>query len=482
MRAQIFTIWLVLFVLGSMAAPLFELAPTLYLKLGLVLVVSSFLIYPRRFLFATIFGVGLLFLSIGTFQAREMKLVAQNDAISRQKIEALGYVSEVPTTNEYGQTIIITLQKINDLPENAKVKIYAPTYPKLIYGQIIRFETTVKPYGEKKWRLLKDGLIGEASLTDYTIVGTEQSPSVMAKGWLFNFRSSFNDAISRSLPAAESGLASGLILGEKALLTPEITRQLQISGTTHIIALSGYNITIILSLFVFLREKLSRLANLLVPIGFILAFVVMTGGAPSLIRAAIMGFMPLLAAYLGREGDSFISILFSASIMIAFNPFLTLFDVGFQLSFVALAGMIYLAPILARFLTGLPKYSGPLSETVGAQIAAMPLLAYYFGSVSLISPLSNLVILSFVPLGMLVSFLVGLLGIIWQTLASFIAIPSFVVLHAINLLIALFGDLPAASKSVKIENPLWMLLVYFVLFDFWLLFSKTKRVASQVFD
>lgn len=479
MRARIFTIWLILFVIGSMVAPLFEVAPQIYLILGLVFVAGSFLIFARLYFFAVIFGVGLFLISISAFQSREAGLVHQNEVISFQKVEIVGYVADVPTTNEFGQSTTLIIQKLNEVPENAKLKIYAKAYPKLTYGQILRFETKVKPYGDKKWRLVKDAFIGEANVGNYSSIGTEQGPSAVVRGWLFALRSRFNETIAQSLPAAESGLASGLILGEKALITPEVTRQLQISGTTHIIALSGYNITIVLGLFVFFEKKWSRLTKLLVPIGFILAFVVMTGGAASLIRAAIMGFMPLLAAYLGRESDSFIAIMTSAAVMILFNPFLALFDVGFQLSFAALAGMIYLAPLISRLLTTLPDYlSGPLAETTGAQLAAMPLLAYYFGSVSLISPLANLVILSLVPVGMLVAFIIGLSGMIWQVLANFVAIPSYVLLHGINSLIGFFGSLPAASKSIKIENPTWILLAYFLLFDLWLIFKKTKVVVE----
>jgi len=370
----------------------------------------------------------------------------------------------------------VKLTSVNGFTENVKIKVYAPSFPKFGQGQVIRFETKVKPYGEKKWRLAKDGYAGEANLGEYEITGKESGLPATVKGWLFGLRVKFNEAISYSLPAAEGGLGSGLILGEKALITPEVTRQLQISGTTHIIALSGYNITIILGLFVFLEGKLSRFLRVLVPLLFIILFVVMTGGAASLVRAAIMGFMPLLAIYLGRESDSFIAILLSATIMILFNPLLALYDVGFQLSFAALAGMIYLAPIIARVLTKSPDYvAGPLSETIGAQLAAMPLLAYYFGSVSLISPISNLVILSLVPIGMIVAFSIGLAGMIWQVFASFVAIPGFVVLALINHLIAFFGSIPAASRTVKIENPAWILIMYFLLFDMWLVLTKVRR-------
>lgn len=479
MRARIFTIWLLLYIIGSLVAPLFEMAPNTYLVLGLVLVAGSLLIYSRRYFFAVTFAVGLFLLSISAFQYKEADLVHKNEVISAQKVEIVGTVSGIPTVNEFGQTIILNIETINKLPEKAKLKVYAPTYPKYTQGTILSFVTQVKPYGDKKWRLAKDGFVGEANLGEVILVGTEKGFLAIVKGWLFAVRVRFNDAIAHSLPAAESGLASGLILGEKALITPEVTRQLQISGTTHIIALSGYNITIILGLFVFLRGRLSREAALLVPLAFIISFVVMTGGAASLVRAAIMGFMPLIASYLGRENDSFIAILFSATIMIIFNPFLALFDVGFQLSFAALAGMIYLAPIFSKLLVKLPSYLAvPLAETTGAQLAAMPLLAYYFGSVSLISPLANLLILSLVPLGMLTAFAIGLAGIIWQGLANFVAIPGYVVLHAINMLVAFFGSIPAASKSFKIDNPVWMLLVYFFIFDLWLILKD--RIWKKV--
>jgi len=476
MRARIFTIWLIAYVLGSMVAPFFELSPKLYMYLGLGLLVGSFSIYRMRYAYSIIFALGLMLISIASFQVREISLVHKNDVISAQKVAITGSVVGIPTTNEFGQTISLLMLTVNELPENAKLKIYAPAYPAFQQGQILRFETTVKPYGEKKWRLAKDGYIGEASLNEYRVVGNEVGPKAVILGALFGLRARFNDAISSSLPAAEGGLASGLILGEKARITPEVTRQLQISGTTHIIALSGYNITIILGLFVIFRRKLSRVANLLVPLIFIFAFVIMTGGSASLVRASIMGFMPLLAVYLGRESDGFIAILFSATLMIVVNPFLALYDVGFQLSFIALVGMIYLAPIIGHLLQHFPgEISRPLAETSGAQLAAIPILAFYFGSISLISPISNLVILALVPVGMLTAFMIGLAGLLWQGLANFVAIPGYVILHVINLLIGFFGSIPAASQSIKIENPVWIFLAYFLLFDIWLLANKVRR-------
>ncbi len=476
MRARIFAVWLISFILGSMVAPWFESMPSIYLNLGLLLVVCALLVYAKRYVFGLLFGIGLFLLAISLFQTKEQLLVEQNKSLINKESNFVGVVSDIPTKNEFGQTIELKVYTINSAEKSMRLKAYLGHYPEVTFGQTIKFDGVVKPFEDKKWRLIKDGFAGEINVKAYTLTAARNDSLIIVKGWLFSVRNAFNSSIQRSLPSAESGLASGLILGEKALITPEVTRQLQISGMTHIIALSGYNITIILGLFLLFSKKLSRLAKLVVPITFILIFTVMTGGAASLVRAAIMGFMPILASYLGRESDSFIAILFSAVIMLIFNPFLALYDVGFQLSFAALAGMIYLAPLIQKLVTGLPEYiSFPFAETIGAQLAAMPLISYYFGMISLISPVSNIVILALVPLGMFVSFIIGLTGIFSQLLANVFAIPGYVVLHGINLLISFFGSLPAASQNIKIENPIWIFLIYFILFDIWLLLYKVRR-------
>jgi competence protein ComEC len=267
------------------------------------------------------------------------------------------------------------------------------------------------------------------------------------------------------LPAEEAGLASGLILGEKALISAELKRNLQVSGTTHIIALSGYNITIILGLFAFLKTKASRLMNLIIPTVFILSFVVMTGAAASIVRAAIMGFMPIFARYIGRPANNIMAILVSAFLMLLFNPYLALYDVGFQLSFMAMVGLMYIGPLIHGLFPKQNSLTLILAETLSAQIAVLPLIIFNFGVVSVISPFSNLSILLLVPVGMFVSFLTGFSGIFHPLLRKLASLAAFPLLKVINFLVSFFGGLPFASFQYTVTNPIWVFVMYFVIFD-----------------
>jgi len=207
----------------------------------------------------------------------------------------------------------------------------------------------------------------------------------------------------------------------------------------------------------------------------------MTGASASIVRAGIMGFMPLLARYLGRSSNSFVAILVSAFIMTLLNPFIVLYDIGFQLSFMALCGMLYLGPLISVWLGWLPNgIRFILAETLGAQIATLPLLLFYFGTVSIVSPISNLVILALVPFGMLAAFFVGLMGIFLPIIAQLIAIPSYFLLHIFYLLINYFGSLPYASTQLKIDNPVWLIITYVVILD--IIFMSRKYIKKMKHD
>ena len=479
MRAKIFVIWMLCFLLGALIAPFFEVDPAWWLIICLILAINSFLLYQKRYLWATVIGLAFIFLSIYQYQNQFLDYTILNTKFAGAKNEYIGSVGGIPTQVEHGKKVSIDLQAVNDREQKGKITIYTKDFPTVKFSEIINFQAKLKPYGTTKNRLIKDRIIGEASVTKFEKIGENRTWEYRFKGWLFGIRQSFNEVIRKNLPQKEASLASGLILGEKSFISPEFNRALQNSGTSHIIALSGYNITIILSLFILFQRGFSRRLNLILPLLFIIFFVVMTGASASIVRAGIMGFMPIIARYLGRSSNSFIAILFSASLMVFINPFIVLYDVGFQLSFTALCGMLYLGPIVARLFSSLPETTKLiLSETVGAQLAALPLLVFYFGRVSIISPISNLIILSLVPLGMLVSFLVGVFGLFMPWLAPIVSIPGYILLHLFYILINFFGNLPFASYQFKINSVVWLVVSYLLIIDLLLAdrkYSRTER-------
>jgi competence protein ComEC len=382
-------------------------------------------------------------------------------------------VNDIPIDTEHGQMVRVKLLE----SKRYEAILYFNDKREIEFGDLLRFEGKVKLFNqEKKANLIKQKVIGEISANKIELIGRAEGFSV--KGLLFMIRTRMNKSLARLLPSKEAGLASGLILGEKSKISPDTKRFLQASGTSHIIALSGYNITIILGLFLLLRNRFSRMVNLLVPFFFAALFVIMTGASASIVRAGIMGFMPALARFLGRPKNNIIALFLSAAVMVALNPYLLLFDVGFQLSFAAMIGLTYLTPIIQTKINSKLLAFQIFSETLAAQLAVLPLIIYYFGQVSIISPVSNLIILSLVPLGMLVSFVIGLAGIISPLAGQIIAIPGFVILRLFYILIGFFGSLPFASIRLNFEQPIWIFVLYFLIFDLFFFLKKAGRPAS----
>jgi len=208
-----------------------------------------------------------------------------------------------------------------------------------------------------------------------------------------------------------------LCLNPSILSALEIKEAFNKTGTTHILAISGYNIMIIswavLSLLVYFFKR--RTAFWL-SVAIIILFTILTGASSSVVRASIMGLLLLFANGYGRLYDPKNSIILAGVAMIWSNPFALVFDIGFQLSFVAVIGLMYLYPRIDSKLKKLPKL-GNLKEmflmTLSAQIAVAPLLIYYFKNFSLVSLLANILILPFLPAAMFIGFISGLAGVIF---------------------------------------------------------------------
>ncbi len=476
MKAKVLLIWLIAYLLGCLLGYILPVYGEMYLVLGVILCSASLLVFRKTYIFAVIFALGVLAISVWNFQTRVGIFSAKNELASKNQILLQIRVDDLPQKALHGDKVRFVIVGGHDRLVGSKFNGYLASSMGIHYGDVFDAEIKLGKYkSETKWRMIDMGVIGESSVNRYTKIGVDRGFWVRFKWVLLSFRQGLNESISSLLPEREAGLASGIILGEKALVSAEMVQMLKVSGTTHIIALSGYNITVILGAILLFRHKLSRRSAFFIPVSLILIFTIMTGAAPSLVRAAIMGSMPLLARFLYRESDSFVSIIFSATLMAMVNPMLPLFDIGFQLSFVAIAGIIYIAPIVGRALSVLgDDIAGAFSETLGAQIATVPLLSYYFGLISVISPISNFIILGILPTCMALSFAMGLAGMVWHPLGVLLATPTYIILSFVNNVISWSGSLSWASTTIQIENPWWILICYLAIFDLWFVFRSRK--------
>jgi len=344
---------------------------------------------------------------------------ARENIVFGERISFQATVVGYPERSDY-QVLVLSLEP----PLRGKISAKLALYPEFSYGDLIEFEGVVKkPSPGRSDYLAKDGIKGTISFPRAEVI-SRHNASIL-KEYLFSFKERFLYAFEKSLYLEEANLLGGLTLGERAGFSDEFREAMKNSGTTHLVALSGYNISILviaaMSIFsCFLRRRHSFIATIFIVFFFVLA----TGGEASVVRAAIMGSILLLAEEIGRVYSMRNAILVTAFFMVLFNPLVLRFDVGFQLSFLALLGIIYLSPALKKIFKageepGVLAWRENFWTTLSAQMAVFPILISSFGNFSLFSIISNVLILGFIPLTMALGFVLGFVDLLCSS-ASFI--------------------------------------------------------------
>ncbi len=230
-------------------------------------------------------------------------------------------------------------------------------------------------------------------------------------GVLGNLRDLIVDKISLALPEPHGSLMSGILLGNRIKLDKDLIDTFRAVGLTHIIAVSGYNLTILTANTTSIFWPLIGRKALWVSSALILLFVIITGAPASILRAAAMALTVILAKYLGRPSRAVNILIFAAAVLVIFEPKIV-FDVGFQLSVAATYGLVRLSPYLNRLLirTKLPVILRQImAETFSAILLTAPLIIAHFERLSVISPLSNILVLPLVPLVMTIGIIGAML-------------------------------------------------------------------------
>ena len=308
----------------------------------------------RRFFY----GILLAVFFIGIFR---FEMMAQNQPDLSPWLDKnlffTGIVWQDPDLSEISQRLKIKIGSVGDIKTKQPFFVLATLRKYPAY----RFGDEVKVYGQLKEPENFADFDYRAYLAKEDIFATSYFPQVekiskrkggSLKIFLADLKRSFENKIGQILPEPYAAFLKGLLLGEKKSLPPDLIESLQKSGTSHLVVLSGYNITLVGRFFLFL------LSLVLVPffLSFwiatsgIVLFVLMTGASASAVRAAIMGILVLLAQKEGRVYSMTNALVLAASLMVWQNPRILRFDAGFQLSFLATVGLVYLAPRIEGFL------------------------------------------------------------------------------------------------------------------------------------
>lgn len=446
-KSQIFFWLLVSFLAGIFVASIFNISQVfvyagLIAAVGLVGVFGYDKSFNGKLLLVGFFGIAFLFgvIRFNSANFGQDRLGAFTDLKAGQEnIEVVvhGYIDGETIVKGNKTEMILMAKELTAGDKVVKVDdrimITTGSFPRFDYGEIISAKGVLqKPHnlGEFDYvtYLKKENIratmfypeiLGPKEYYDtskYHNMGFFEKTKVGLYRKIFFLKDRFENAVSRSVSEPNASFVNGILLGSRQNVPDDLKAAFNKTGTTHILAISGYNIMIIswavlAGLTVFFRRRVA----FWVSVAVICFFVVLTGASASVVRAAIMGLLLLFAHGYGRLYDPKNSIILAGAAMAYLNPLVLSFDIGFQLSFAAVLGLMYLYPRIDNRLHKVPKL-GILKETflmtLSAQIAVAPLLIYYFRGLSFISLPANVLVVPFLPASMFLGFVAGLAGMV----------------------------------------------------------------------
>ena len=261
-------------------------------------------------------------------------------------------------------------------------------------------------------------------------------------------RSALGTPLARLLPEPEAGLALGIVLGERASVGPALKAAFNATGTTHLLAISGYNLTLVAAVVALVTGRLRPASRAALALGAVLAYSLIVGLEPSVVRAALMAAVAALAVATGRRGTAANALAAAVVLMLAIDPS-AIGQAGFLLSVAATAGLIAFQKSIAVRLSWLPGFLAEgLAATLAATLPTLPLIAAIFGRISLVSPVANLVAVPlFAPL-LGAGAITGIVGAFSIDAARPFALATYVCAAALRIAVETFATVPGASVDV----------------------------------
>ncbi|MGC9046565.1 MAG: ComEC/Rec2 family competence protein [Minisyncoccia bacterium] len=476
---NIFFVASLYFLSGVLLAELnLNFVPLVFLSLALLIITTGFFLVNKKKVLLY-FGFLVVFLLFGFIYFKYTNFVFwKNININfDDKINFSGKVIDDPIYFLNYQQLKINLNP----PYRGKVLVNLPLYPHYNYGDVIQFNGIIKLPQNNNYKnyLAKDGIVGITNYPQTILI--KNNPNLFFK-ILFDIKHKILDVFKKNLPVKESSLLSGLVLGDRSEFSNDFKNDMANSGTSHIAALSGYNISLV-SLFVlsFFSLIASQQFSFLATIFFIIIFVLLTGAEASVVRAGIMGIILLLIYRIGRPYSMRNIIVFTAVVMVIINPKVLIFDIGFILSFLSLIGIIYLRPALAQILNiksnGFLNWKENMLATVSAQLMVIPVLINSFNNFSPTTFFANVIILETVPVAMGLGFLIAFMSFVSVYLSMIFSWLVWVVVKFEIIVIHFFAQLPI---HLSLHLSYFLMIIYYLIIILFILIVNRKHQLNLV--
>jgi len=452
------------FILGIFLGSLFPIVlPTtvlLFVLLGLFTIVVLFRSEPIVVKLGTC--VLLLFVGIWRYQSAQPKKISEwaqalNDG---SEVTLNGQIVADPErVGEVRRLEIGSLRLEDGTTLKGKVLVRTHRYPEYNYGdeiEVIGILETPPEFEDFSYRdyLETRGIYSLMNRPEIRWLSSDNGSRAYAA--LLNFRHRLEEKISQILPEPESSLLAGVVLGVKRNLPEDFYEALQKSGTLHVIVVSGTNITYVIAVLAPVSGLLARPMRIVFTIFGIFGYALMVGGGAAVWRATLMGLVTLIALVFGRRRLAQEALFLSAAVLLLANP-MGLWQVGFQLSFAATAGIIFLQDLIDQRLQVFPHLIRKgLVTTLAAQVAVLPIISYNFQTLSIISPLSNLLTFALVPVITISGAVVAFAALTCPPLGKLFAPLVFVPAKLFVTIVKLSAQIPFAQIAVtKIPVLIW---------------------------
>ena len=401
-------------------------------------------------------------------------------------VSLIGIIIDEPDIRENNQKLNI---KIKEGKEQTEILVTTGFWDEFKYGDEVKIvgelqkpENFITDAGKEfdyVNYLRKDGILYVMNYAKVEIISSGHG--FWLRDILFKIKNKFLEKINYAVSPPESTLLGGLILGERSSFETDLRQKFIDTGTIHIIALSGYNVTIVaewfMKLFAFLPQNIGIGAGIFA----VILFVLMSGANSTAIRAGIMAILVLIARATGRNYDVARALILAGIIMILFNPFILRYDVSFQLSFIATVAVIFLTPRIEKYFMWVPKFFGLrdiVSVTFSAYIFVLPFILYKMGNLSLVALPANILILPFIPFTMMLGFLTGFFGLFSYFLSIPFGFLSTILLKYELGVIDILSNFSFASFSIP-NFPLVITIVIYAYFIYFLFWGNIKKFFTK---
>ena len=406
-----------------------------------------------------VFCLGFIYINLGFKNILENKVVASFNS----EIEARGKVSKNPKDDLETKKAVIETKEVNGEKINSRILVF--TKEDLNYGDEVLIKgELVEPEKinsfDYKMYLANQGISGMVLDSEVKIISKHYS-------LFYDLKNKAEKIVLENLSIRKAGILNATILGETDNMSSELKQKLGFTGISHVVAISGQHIIILCVIMLSFLSYLGigRKKAIIFTILFLLFYVILIDFPASALRAFIMMCFVLCAELLGRQSDSLRSLILAAVLILLFNPLSLIFDLGFQLSFLAVLGIIFFNNFFTEKLKLFKHrfFIDLVSVNLSAQVFVLPLLIYTFHYISLSSFFTNILVVPISTVLLILGFVCVLISLILPGLSFLFFVPISLILEYVLFIVDRFSFMILPINSF----PIILVFIIYIGLGFW---------------